>query len=1582
MSTDLRELLTAIAAGQVSEEVAEVLVRGLVDPTAPEQAPAAPATAADPEAASAAPVDAAPRPSCESYPLSRGQAALWALHADDPQAVSYNLPLGLWLGEGVEPDRLVEALAATVRRHPELSVSVRLAATGPVQQATGRTPEVPRLDLSHVTEGEFAARVRNLVRRPFDLEQDPLYRMWLVATPGGATLLLLVFHHLITDGVSSHLLLRDIVTCHDALAAGRELPPLEQAASYAEFVDWQRTMLAAPETEEHRLWWLDRLTGASTAPVLEALADRRRGGPASHASGEMVQLRLPHSTWTAVQDTARRGGLTPFSVVLGAFLALLHRHSGHRDLSVMVPTDGRPSQRFDRTVGYLINPVVLRVDCDPDDSFAGLMATVGTRMAEAEEHGSYPFASVVDDLRRTTGAEAGFDIGFYLQQGVGGDQDMAAGQSVFRDALDLTQEGENDLVVEVVVRDTGVLLYLKYDPELFDRSTVERLAEHYRLLLDAVTADPSVRVGDLDPVTPAERRTVERANATRTERPHDVTAADLVLARARRSPGRTAVVDAEGTLTYAELAGQVHALTRILGEQGVRRGDAVGVLVGRRAALVVALLAVHAAGAAYVPLDPDFPAARLVHITADAAPAAVIVDPRLAGRLPAEAPGVRIPLTGLAPEEQTVPPVARRDGDLAYVLYTSGSTGLPKGVEVCHGNLVNLLAATAERPGCSEDDTLLAVTTAGFDISGLELLLPLTRGATVHIAPEDVVRDGFALAELIGDAGATVVQATPATWEMLLQAGWTGRVRRLLCGGEALSAELADRLLDRCDELWNMYGPTETTIWSSAQRIRRGGPVTVGTPLANTTFRTAGPDGTPVPFGAVGELFIGGDGVARGYRGKPELTEERFVRDPATGDRLYRTGDLARWSADGDMTLLGRADRQVKLRGHRIELGEIEAALRRAGEAGGAGGIGDARVALREDLPGLPRLVAFVTATPEIAQAVAERVRAWLPEYMLPSRTVALARFPLTPNAKVDTGPLTALPIQELVRRFGHEDLPAPADAHAADRTAAEGAAEEDRLPRATGHGELAARLRQSAADIAGLPVEEIPLDRPLGEAGFDSIGFTRLAVAVRERFGVTVRPTVFYARPDLTSLAAHLSTTHPEAFATTERQPAAQAAPAPARAAAAPSGYPPVAIVGIGGRLPSSADLEQFWQHLAAGRDLTRPYPMERGFSSLVFPQGLRGSFVEDVDAFDAGLFRISPREAAQMDPQQRLLLHAAHEAVLDSGQVPAALAGSRTGVFVGLSGTDYLSLVGPGSPEMGDHFLIGNVPSIAANRISYVFDLHGPSSVFDTACSSSLVAVHRAARALQQGDCELALAGGANLLLSPHGFAGLRRAGMLSPDGRCKTFDERADGYGRGEGVVLLALKLLDRALADGDPVHGVLIGSAENHGGHTHSLTVPNPQAQRDVVLAAHRAAAVAPDTIDYIEAHGTGTPLGDPIEIDALKEAFDRLYTDWGIPVVPGRTGLGSVKTNIGHLEAAAGVAGVVKVLLAMRHRTLPGLVDLRTPNPMLDLARSPFRIQTAAQTWETPGGRPARVGVSSFGMGGSNVHVVVEEAGQR
>ncbi|MGX7829585.1 amino acid adenylation domain-containing protein [Actinokineospora sp. 24-640] len=1539
MTAALRDLLAAVAAGDVPAATAAPLLRGLLDLDRTAQVAAGPLV-----------------PSAEPYPLSRGQAALWAIHATTPGATSYNLPLGLWLGRDVDRDVLAEALAASIRRHPDLGVSVHNGPDGPWQRVLDRPAEVRGLDLSHVTDAEFATRVDRLTHQAFDLEDDPLHRTWLIEAPGGDWLLLLVFHHLITDGVSSHLLLRDIVACHTALAAGGPLPPLEPAAPYREFVEWQRGMLAGPEGERHRRWWAERLAGVDSAPVLDAIADHRPDAPPAHTGGEMVRLRLSEAEWAAVTAAARGVGTSTFGVVFGAFAALLHRHSGHPDISAMVPTDGRPSHRFDRTVGYLINPVVVRVACDPDMTCARLFTAVRDQLSDAEEHAAYPFAAAIDDLRRSGDPAAGVDIGFYLQQGVGGDQDMAAGQTVFRDAMELTQEGENPLVVEVVVRGPGALLYVKYDPARFDRATAEQLAEHYRLLLVQAASDPTTRLRDLAPATPGERAALARANDTRRDRPRGTSAAELVLGQVERTPGALAVADGDRTLTYAELGGRVRALATALRDGGVRPGDLVGVLVDRHVDLVTALLAVQAAGAAYVPLDPAFPAARLAHIAADAGLVAVLVDPAAAAHLPAAAPGARVRLDAVdwAAASQDAP-IPGADDQLAYVLYTSGSTGKPKGVEVTHGNLANLLTAMAERPGCAAGETLLAVTTAGFDIAGLELLLPLTVGATVHVAPSGTTRDGFALAELVDQVRPTIVQATPATWRMLLAAGWSGRVPRVLCGGEALDRPLADALLGRCDELWNMYGPTETTIWSTALRVRRGRPITVGTPIANTTATVVDAEGAPVPFGAVGELLLGGDGVARGYRDRPELTSTRFVGGH------FRTGDLARWTAEGELTLLGRADRQVKLRGHRVELGEVEDALRRAG------GVEDARVVLREDTPGGPALIAFVVPRqdPDAAATATDRARDWLPEYMVPARTVVLERFPLTPNAKVDVGPLGARPLAELVSQFGHPAAAAPAAVPAP----APG-------PAVSGSG-LVELLREVAAQVAGVPAASIPVGTPLGEAGFNSISFTRLAVALRERFAITVRPTAFYSHPTLTALAAHLTTTHGAVLA--PAAPAAPAVVAAPRQAGRERAYPPIAVIGVGGRLPESDSIDEFWSKLAAGQDMTRPYPVERGFSDRLFPEGLRGSFVRDVDAFDAPLFRVSRREAAQMDPQQRLLLHAAHEAVLDAGYAPASLAGTRAGVFVGISGADYLSLLGPGDPGMGDHFLLGNLASIAANRISYVYDLAGPSTIFDTACSSSLVAIHRAARALQRGDCETALAGGANLLLSPHGFTGLRRAGMLSPDGRCKTFDSAADGYGRGEGVLLLMLKPLDRARADGDPVHGVLIGSAENHGGRTHSLTVPNPRAQREVVLAAHRAAAVPPDTISYVEAHGTGTPLGDPVEVDGLTDAFARLHTEWGRLVVPGRTALGSVKSAIGHLEAAAGVAGLVTVLLAMRNRVLPGLVGLGTPNPMLDLAGSPFRLQTATTPWVPPDGVPARAGISSFGMGGSNVHVVVEQA---
>ncbi|MFD4987452.1 alpha/beta fold hydrolase [Streptomyces sp. NPDC058374] len=557
------------------------------------------------------------------------------------------------------------------------------------------------------------------------------------------------------------------------------------------------------------------------------------------------------------------------------------------------------------------------------------------------------------------------------------------------------------------------------------------------------------------------------------------------------------------------------------------------------------------------------------------------------------------------------------------------------------------------------------------------------------------------------------------------------------------------------------------------------------------------------------------------------------------------------------------------------------------------------------------------------------------------------------------------------------------------------------------------ADLRAMAAGFLLVDEEEVELDADLMELGFDSISLTELINEVNSRYALDLLPTVLFECPDLLAFADYLVENHPADLAGSVA-PAAEAGSAGAESAtvdaesatvgpteAEPSPVEPspvgltepepdtapgrtaVAVIGMAGVLPGSPDLDAFWEHLAAGADLVGPAPADRAeLHAHPDTASVCGGFVEEIGAFDTGLFAISPKEAALMDPQQRLILQAVWRAVEDAGYRPSDLAGTDTGLFAGVSTTDYGDLLSGADTEVQAHTASGVAHSILANRVSHVLDLRGPSEAVDTACSSALVALHRAVRAIAAGDCTAAVVGGVNALLSPGLFTAFTKSGMLSPDAACKTFDKDADGYVRGEGVGAVLLKPLAAAEADGDHIHAVIRGTAVNHGGRSPSLTAPNPEAQAQVLVKAHREAGFPPDTVTAIEAHGTGTRLGDPIEIEGMKKAFRRLYEDWGLaaPEEP-HIAIGSVKTNIGHLEAASGIAGLLKILLSLRHGELPPTIHFREVNPYLRLDGTPFRINDRRRTWDGvpgPDGRPLlRAGVSSFGFGGTNAHVVVE-----
>jgi amino acid adenylation domain-containing protein len=576
-----------------------------------------------------------------------------------------------------------------------------------------------------------------------------------------------------------------------------------------------------------------------------------------------------------------------------------------------------------------------------------------------------------------------------------------------------------DLALELWEYPDRMRVLVEYCTDLFTEDTIRRMMGHYAALLQSILDDPEQRIGDL-PLLPADerRQLLVDWNATAAAYPRHLPVHRLFEAQAAARPEVTAVAYAGTRVSYAELNRRANQLAHYLQTLGVGAGMLVGIYMERGSDMILALLAVHKAGGAYLPLDPAFPSDRLAFMVEDSQTRFIIAQEHLQAQIPvpaALAEQTRVVLIDaewpqIAGESDENLPDATYDPErLAYVLYTSGSTGRPKGVQVPQRALVNFLLSMQQAPGLAAEDVLLSVTTLSFDIAGLEIFLPLITGAQVAMVSYATAADGAALLDVLQSCGATVMQATPATWRLLISAGWQGTPGlKILCGGEAMPGELANQLLPRCASLWNMYGPTETTIWSTVYQVTAGqGIMPIGRPIANTQIYILDEAGQPTPVGVAGELYIGGDGVAHGYLNRPELTAEKFVLDPFAGGgvKMYRTGDLARWRADGNLDFLGRMDFQVKIRGFRIELGEIEAVLDEHPA------IRQAVVVAREDTPGDPRLVGYLALAGPTAPATADLrsyLKEKLPDYMVPSIFVPVDEFPLTPNGKVNRKALPA----------------------------------------------------------------------------------------------------------------------------------------------------------------------------------------------------------------------------------------------------------------------------------------------------------------------------------------------------------------------------------------------------------------------------------------------------------------------------------------------------------------------------------------------------------------------------------------------
>ena len=1539
------------------------------------------------------PAGAAEPPS--ELPLSHGQRAIWFLHQLAPSSTAYNIASAVRIPAELDAAALGRAFQLLAERHPSLRACFPTAGGEPVQRIRSQI-EVPfqTVDGAGWSDARLDAALAEASAQPFNIERDPLLRVALYSRSAQDHVLLLVVHHLVVDFWSLAVLLEELGACYAEARGGAPgaLPPLR--AQYADYMRWQTETLAGAEGQ--RLWsyWQTQLAG--DLPALDLPADRPRP-PAQTYRGAAQALRLDHGLSQRLKDFSRAQGVTLYTTLLAGFQVLLHRYTGQRDILVGSPTAGRSRADLARLVGYFVNPVVLRADLSGDPSFRRFLDQVRQTVQDAFAHQDYPFPLLVERLQpnRDPSRSPIFQVLFTLQKvplldspelaafAVGADGARISLGGLELESVALEQRSAQfDLALAAAETPQGLVFSMQYNSDLFDAATVARMLGHLRILLEHSVDQPDQRVSRLPLLPGDERDQILRGwNATQAAYPSESCIHELFEAQAARTPDAPALVFEHQRISYGELNRRADLLARRLRPLGVAPGALVGVCVERSVEMVVGLLAVLKAGAAYVPLDPLYPRDRLASMLQDSGAAVLLTQSSLAGWLP-EVPLRRVLLdTGEGlPADGAPPQDARRaaSADLAYVIYTSGSTGTPKGVQIPHGAVINFLDSMRRQPGLAAHDVLVSVTTLAFDIAALEIFLPLTTGAQLVLSSRAVAMDGVRLAALLASSGATCMQATPATWRLLIDSGWAGdRGLKILCGGEALPRDLANALIERCGELWNMYGPTETTIWSTTGRMERAdGPVPIGGPIANTQLYLLDAQLNPTPVGVPGELYIGGDGLARGYFGRPELTAERFVPNPFGAElktqnakrntdspRLYRTGDLARYRLDAEgrpwIEFLGRIDHQVKVRGFRIELAEIEtllnghpAVLESVVTAQRWGGSDDQRLAAYVVLAAEAGEQAAGSSGSPVTQVLRAALREKLPDYMVPSVFVMLEALPRTPNGKID-----------------RKALPPPGEA----RTSAEASYVAPR-------GELERTIARIWQDVLGL--EQVGTNDNFFDLGGHSILMVRVHARLQEAVQRELSMVELFQYPTVGALARYLSPSE-------EQRPASQAGHerAARRRTLAAQGESGIAVIGMAGRFPGAPTVELFWRNLCDGTESIRFFSDEEARAAgvddalLADPRYVKaGAVLDDVAGFDAAFFGYTPREAEIIDPQHRIFLECAWEALERAGY-DSERYGGRIGVYAGVGLNTYLLNNLSSQRDLmqsadGYQAFIGNDKDFVPTRVSYKLNLRGPSLNVQTACSSSLVAIHIACQSLLGGECDMALAGGIAVNLPQQAGYLYQERGIASPDGHCRAFDAQAGGTVRGSGAGVVVLKRLADALADGDLIDAVIKGTAINNDGALKAgYTAPSVEGQAAAIAEALAVAGAAPESIGYIEAHGTGTEIGDPIEVAALTQVFRQ-----GIEARD-TCALGSVKTNIGHLDTAAGIAGFIKTALALKHGQIPPSLHYERPNPRIDFASGPFYVNTALAAWRADG-RPRRAGVSAFGVGGTNAHAVLEQPPER
>ncbi|MGN8120129.1 amino acid adenylation domain-containing protein [Pseudomonas sp. 22082] len=1461
---------------------------------------------------------APPISSARRLPATAEQRRLWLLQQRSPTSTAYSVPLILHLAAGVEVAALAEALGRLVQRHPGLRTAFAAGADGLDQVIAEQGPTCRTFAVGHFTEDNWQAFAELVFAAPFDLTTPNLFQAWLLPFADGSCRLLLNLHHIIVDGWSVNLLFDDLTQLYaDALQGCDSLQPVARLTTL-EFGQWQRQWSVDPHYRDQRRA-LAELHRRQEEPS-PALMPMREVSPDARLHREPLgTLRS-----AALERFCTQQRLTRFEVLFSVFAWSLYALTGCERPRIASPVANRPLAEFEDTVGMFANTVLIPTAVENPLTLSEQLRKQTATVREVLALQDVALADLVEDLRLSSSPSL-FDFMFVLEN-----TDYAAlADSNLRATLAFNEQLHAKCPLTLLMVGSGSQLecWWEYQCSYFDAEQMRALNALFRRGLDLLLENPAANLENL--LGPYRRSLPPASEGPQIALPFN-TLADGFEHQVLCTPEAVALVQGQQRLNYSELNALADALAANLIERHpLPAGNAplhVVLFLDASVEHIVALLALAKLNLTAVPLDPAYPVAIQRQVLEQAQPLCVLfsdatkaaLDDLNAGRFATHRVDLRADAgTFKRPRHAGERPL--------YTLFTSGSTGTPKGVQVLERTLCNLLQWQRTEGQLPAKAVTLQFSMLSFDVSFQEIFSTLCGGGCYHLITPRWRQDAEALLDYMVEARIERLFLPYVALQHLAQTAVSRGIyplalREVITAGEQLLC--TDALRNWFDgmpqaSLFNHYGPTETHVVSALRLppVARNWPLRapIGHAVGNARLLLVDEHDRPVPNGSRGYLLVAGPMVARCYLADPALNAARFV-ELADDCLYYRTGDLAWSDAQGCLHYLGRDDQQIKLSGHRLELGQIEAALMQVPE------VVNAVVAVQADPP---RLIAWLQLDGEPATSgkLDRQVAQLLPAHVRIDEYRRIDRWPRTPSGKIDR---KALP--NLGEALERRSTPQPVV-------------------------QLSALERQLSELFQAVIGRDIEPEQTFFEAGATSLGLMRLHGRYAKELPHKVTMADLFEHVTVRRLAAHLSTA-PVAAVQQVRQTDA--------------GHQPMAIIGMAVNVAGAQNLSEFWA-MVQGNGL--------GIEHFAAEEGLVGarSQLAGLLDFDPEYFGISRQEARLMDPQQRHLLMACVQALQHAAIVPSA-DGPRIGLIASCGETTYFQqmLRETADDDLPDGFQLAlhHDKDFLATKAAYHLDLNGPALSVQAACGSSLIAVHLASSMLRQGDSDVMLAAG--VLIDPTLTEGYRHRSqhIFSADGLCRPFSDDASGTLGASGYGVVVLKPLARARADGDRIYALLEGSALNNDGRAKmSYTAPSVAGQSAVIRDALSRAGLAGADIGYIEAHGTGTLLGDPIEVAALTKAFG--------DAPAGQCALASVKSQIGHLGAAAGVVGLIRASLAVFHGVLPPNLGFGRINPQIDLQHSPFYVPTTSRPW--PQGRRRLAGVSSFGIGGTNAHVIVGAA---